>query len=46
MVLPHDERGFNEIGSLISRIENGRLDYYLVLFVVGVAAIFIIMVVV
>ena len=38
--------GFNEIGSLISRIENGRLDYYLVLFVVGVAAIFIIMVVV
>ena len=36
--------GFNELGSLISRIENGRLDYYLVLFVVGVAAIFIIMV--
>ena len=38
--------GFNELGSLISRIENGRLDFYLALFVVGVAAIFIIMVVV
>jgi NADH-quinone oxidoreductase subunit L len=38
--------GFNEIGSLVSRVENGRLDYYLVLFVAGVILIFILMVVI
>lgn len=37
--------GFGELGRLVSRIENGRLDYYMAGFIIGIAVIFAVMVV-